>query len=69
MEVLALVRNVFSIYTPAKIGLAGRVSLLTGTGFVHINRALGRKKWNLGGDKNREEWRETSLFLLSQFSW
>ena len=65
---LAWVRKVFSIYTLAKIGSAGRVSLLTGTGFVHINRALGRKKWNLGGDKNRDGWRETSLFLLSQFS-
>ena len=40
---LAWVRNVFSTYTLAKIGSAGRVSLLTGTGFVHINRALGRK--------------------------
>ena len=40
---LAWVRNVFSTYTLAKIGSAGRVSLLTGTGFVRINRALRRK--------------------------
>lgn len=55
---LAWVRNVFSIYTLAKIGSAGRVSLLTGTGFVHINRALGRKsgiweetKTEMGGER------------------
>ena len=40
---LAWVRNFFPIYALAKIGSAGRVSLLMGTDFLRINRALGRK--------------------------
>ena len=42
-HVLAWVRNFFPKYTLTKIGSAGRVSLLTGKGFLRINRAFGRK--------------------------
>ena len=69
MEVLAWVRNFFPIYSLAKIGSAGRVSLPTGTGFLHINRALGSKSGIWEETKTEKGWGETSLFLFSQFSW
>ena len=54
---LAWVRNFFPIYTLDKIGSAGRVSLLTRTGFLHKNRALGRKS-GIGEETKTEKGRE-----------
>lgn len=70
---LAWVRNFFPIYALAKIGSAGRVSLLMGTGFLRINRALGRKNGIWEETKQRRVKRvfplpPLSVFLVTSFA-